>query len=88
MAHEAREPAGGARRVILLEDDAAQRDLLLELFADEGIVVEVCATLADSRAALGRHPRSIVVADGVDKLTGGCPRESASKRCQPALTET
>jgi DNA-binding NtrC family response regulator len=49
--------------VLLLEDDAAQRDLLLELFADGSAEVVVCATLDQIYGCLTRYPHAVVVAD-------------------------
>ena len=86
MRQEADEPAEGAPQVILLEDDAAQRDLLLELFADEGITVEVCATLADPGRSATAPP-----IDRGGRLVGGRrarrPRRAAAlgdRRAQPS----
>lgn len=49
--------------VILLEDDPAQRIVLLELFADEGFAVDICDTIEDIYAALQINPCAVVVAD-------------------------
>lgn len=49
--------------VVLLEDDTAQREVLLDLFAGEQIEVAVCATLDEVRALVERRPRAVVVAD-------------------------
>lgn len=50
-------------RALLLEDDVALRDLLLEAFAGENIQVRVCDNIAEVRAAASRKEADIVVAD-------------------------
>lgn len=50
-------------RALLLEDDVALRDLLLEAFAGENIEVRVCDTIAEVRDAASRKEADIVVAD-------------------------
>jgi DNA-binding response OmpR family regulator len=55
--------------VLLLEDDAATRGLLLDLFNDEGIEVTVCGSLRTLQSAVTSHPGAVVVSDswsGVD----------------------
>ena len=54
-------PGGG--RVILLEDDAGLREVLLELFSDEGFEVDACVTLDEIYTAFKQHPGAVVVAD-------------------------
>ena len=51
------------RRVLLLEDDVALRDLLLEAFAGENIDVRVCETFHEVRDAARRKEADIVIAD-------------------------
>ena len=53
----------GGNRVILLEDDVALREVLLELFSDEGFEVDTCVTLDEIYAALQEHPGAVVLAD-------------------------
>ena len=53
----------GGSRVILLEDDVGLRDVLLELFSDEGFEVDACTTLDEIYTALQQHPGAVVVAD-------------------------
>jgi DNA-binding response OmpR family regulator len=53
----------GGGRVILLEDDVGLREVLLELFSDEGFEVDACMTLDEIYAALQQHPCAVVVAD-------------------------
>ena len=53
----------GGSRVILLEDDAGLREVLLELFSDEGFEVDACITLDEIYTALQQHPGAVVVAD-------------------------
>lgn len=51
------------RRALLLEDDVALRELLLEAFASEGIDVQICDTYEDVRVAAARAEADIVIAD-------------------------
>jgi DNA-binding NtrC family response regulator len=51
------------RHVLLLEDDAALRDLLLEAFASEDIEVRTCDTFEEVRAAAARAEADLVIAD-------------------------
>ena len=53
----------GKSRVVLLEDDVGLRDVLLELFSDEGFEVDACTTLDEIYTALQQHPGAVVVAD-------------------------
>lgn len=50
-------------RALLLEDDVALRDLLLEAFAGENIEVRVCDNIGEVREAASRKEADIVVAD-------------------------
>ncbi|MBV9579216.1 MAG: response regulator [Chloroflexi bacterium] len=50
-------------RALLLEDDAALRDLLLEALASENIEVRVCESFAEMRSAAARAEADIVIAD-------------------------
>jgi two-component system, NtrC family, nitrogen regulation response regulator GlnG len=52
-----------ARRALLLEDDVALRELLLEAFAGENIEVRVCESFSEVRDAAARREADIVVAD-------------------------
>ena len=51
------------RRVLLLEDDVALRDLLLEAFAGEDIDVRTFESFAEIRQAASRAEADIIVAD-------------------------
>jgi DNA-binding NtrC family response regulator len=51
------------RRALLLEDDMALRDLLLEAFASEDIQVRVCESFDEVLAAAAQAAADIVVAD-------------------------
>jgi DNA-binding NtrC family response regulator len=51
------------RRVIVFEDDAAQKLLLLDLFTDEGYAVDACPTIQDVYVAITKYPQAVVVAD-------------------------
>jgi DNA-binding NtrC family response regulator len=51
------------RRALLLEDDAALRELLLEALSSEGIEVRSCTTFHEIRDAAARREADIVVAD-------------------------
>jgi DNA-binding NtrC family response regulator len=51
------------RRTLLLEDDVALRELLLEAFAGENIEVMICDTFAEVRDAAKRREADMVVAD-------------------------
>jgi two-component system nitrogen regulation response regulator GlnG len=52
-----------AHRALLLEDDVALRELLLEAFAGENIEVRICETFPEVRDAAARREGDIVVAD-------------------------
>lgn len=51
------------RRALLLEDDLALRDLLLEAFTGEGFEVRACENFGEVRAAAANGEAEIVVAD-------------------------
>lgn len=50
-------------RALLLEDDVALRDLLLEAFAGEDIEVTTCDSFRQVREAAARREADLVVAD-------------------------
>jgi two-component system, NtrC family, nitrogen regulation response regulator GlnG len=52
-----------SRRALLLEDDLALRDLLLEAFAGEDIDVRTCETFPEVREAAARGEADVVIAD-------------------------
>jgi two-component system nitrogen regulation response regulator GlnG len=51
------------RRALLLEDDVALRDLLLEAFAGEDIDVRICDSFAEVRNLARQRDADLVVAD-------------------------
>jgi DNA-binding response OmpR family regulator len=51
------------RRALLLEDDSALRELLLEAFSGENIDVRVCDSFEEIRGAAARGEADIVIAD-------------------------
>jgi two-component system phosphate regulon response regulator PhoB len=51
------------RRALLLEDDVALRDLLLEAFASEDIEVHACDTFEEVRDRAARSEADLVIAD-------------------------
>jgi len=51
------------RRALLLEDDVALRDLLLEAFSGEDIDVRTCSTFEEVRVAAAHAEADVVVAD-------------------------
>jgi len=51
------------RRALLLEDDIALRDLLLEAFAGEQIQVRICESFPEVREAAARGDADLVIAD-------------------------
>src|SRR5437763_9898011 len=51
------------RRALLLEDDVALRDLLLEALSGEGFEVRTCGSFQEVRDAAARAEAEIVVAD-------------------------
>ena len=53
----------GRRRALLLEDDVALRDLLIDTFSAEGFDVRACGSFAEVRDAAARREADIVVAD-------------------------
>jgi DNA-binding response OmpR family regulator len=52
-----------SRRTLLLEDDAALRDLLLEAFASEDIDVRTCESYEEVRDLAARSEADLIVAD-------------------------
>jgi DNA-binding response OmpR family regulator len=52
-----------ARRALLLEDDVALRDLLLEALTGEGFEVRMCSSFQEVRDAAARAEAEIVIAD-------------------------
>lgn len=52
-----------ARRALLLEDDVALRDLLLEALAGEGIQVRACESFSQVREAAAQRQADFVIAD-------------------------
>ena len=53
----------GRRRALLLEDDVALRDLLIDAFNAEGFDVHACGSFTEVRDAAARGEADIVVAD-------------------------
>jgi DNA-binding response OmpR family regulator len=51
------------QRVLLLENDAALKGLLRELFEGEDLDVTACESLTELQACISQHPRAIVVSD-------------------------
>ena len=51
------------RRALLLEDDVALRDLLLEAFAGENIEVRTCDSFAEVRDLARQRDADLIVAD-------------------------
>jgi DNA-binding response OmpR family regulator len=51
------------RRALLLEDDVALRDLLLEAFAGEDIEVRICDSFAEVRKLARERDADLIVAD-------------------------
>ncbi len=51
------------RRALLLEDDVALRDLLLEAFASEDIEVRTCDSFEEVRDLAARSEADLVIAD-------------------------
>jgi two-component system nitrogen regulation response regulator GlnG len=51
------------RRALLLEDDVALRDLLLEAFAGEDVQVRICDSFAEVRKLARQHAADLIVAD-------------------------
>jgi DNA-binding response OmpR family regulator len=51
------------RRALLLEDDVALRDLLLEAFAGEDIEVRICDSFAEVRRLARQAEADLIVAD-------------------------
>ena len=51
------------RRALLLEDDVALRDLLLEAFSSEDFDVHACENISELREAAARREADVVVAD-------------------------
>ncbi len=50
-------------RALLLEDDVALRDLLLEAFSGENLDVRTCASFEEIRAAAASREADLVIAD-------------------------
>jgi DNA-binding NtrC family response regulator len=51
------------RRALVLEDDVALRDLLLETFASENFEVRTCETFEEVRNAAARAEADVIIAD-------------------------
>lgn len=51
------------RRALLLEDDVALRDLLIDAFTGEGFEIRACGSFGEVRDAAARREGDIVVAD-------------------------
>ena len=51
------------RRALLLEDDAALRELLQEAFATEAIEIRTCESFSEVRDAAARGEANLVIAD-------------------------
>jgi DNA-binding response OmpR family regulator len=51
------------RRALLLEDDVALRDLLVEALTGEGFEVRMCSSFQEVRDAAARAEAEIVIAD-------------------------
>jgi DNA-binding NtrC family response regulator len=51
------------RRALVLEDDVALRDLLLETFASENFEVRTCETFEEVRDAAARAEADVIIAD-------------------------
>ena len=51
------------RRALLLEDDVALRELLVEAFVGEGYEVQSCDSFAEIREAAARAEADVVIAD-------------------------
>ncbi|MCU0759934.1 MAG: sigma-54 dependent transcriptional regulator [Steroidobacteraceae bacterium] len=51
------------RRALVIDDDPATRELLVELVHAEGYAVAAAASLAEARAALALQPPSVILAD-------------------------
>src|SRR5688572_18507788 len=51
------------QRVLLLEDDAALKSALRDLFGDEGMDVTVCVSLAELEAGIQQYPCAAVISD-------------------------
>jgi CheY-like chemotaxis protein len=78
------EPASPApRRVLVVDDDQAVRETLVQGLSREGYVVRAASDVGDAVALLGREPVDLVVTDLV--LPGGSGLEVARtvKRAQP-----
>src|SRR5438045_6001242 len=72
------------RRALLLEDDVALRDLLLEAFASEDIDVRTCESFAEIRQAASRGEADIIVADfwgGSQRTLPDTEREEIRELC-------
>ena len=73
-----------AHRALLLEDDIALRELLLEAFAGENIEVRTCGTFPEVRDAAARREADIVVADfwgGSQRTLPESDREDIRELC-------
>ncbi len=51
------------QRVLLLENDGPTESFLCDLFADEGLDVTVCGSLAELVAGVVQYPQAAVVSD-------------------------
>jgi DNA-binding response OmpR family regulator len=74
-----------AQRVLVVDDNALQRDVVADVLASEGYDVEVAATGAEALAAAVRTPPDIVVLDLLLPDTDGAT-VLASLRAEPSLS--
>lgn len=73
-----------APRVLVVDDNALQRDVVADILASEGYDVTVAATGAEALAAAVRSPPDVVVLDLMLPDTDGAS-VLASLRAEPAL---
>jgi DNA-binding response OmpR family regulator len=57
-------------RILLVEDDASIRDLIVEVLEDEGYVVTASSTLVEAARLLDQGTFDLVVTDGFSMLPG------------------
>jgi CheY-like chemotaxis protein len=76
-------PAPRPRRILVVDDDEAVRETLVQGLARDGYVVEVSGDVGDATARLGRGPVDLIVTDLVMPSGSGLEIARTVKRLHP-----
>ena len=77
--------AGGARTVLLVEDDADNRELMAEVLEEAGWTVHPAASGAEGLKKLSETPVDVVITDVGMPGMGGLEVARAAKRIAPSV---